>query len=729
MQQLIRIFFLALLTGHAFSQAAEGQFIDDVRTTPGCNALVRSSATLANGDVILGGNFTRCGDVRANRVVRFDGKQFFSLGIGAENGVSGRVSAVFVDGEKIYVGGHFSHAGSVRANNIAVFENGQWQSIGSGLNNGVTGFVRAIQSFRGKLYVGGYEYATFLWAATLKQWDGDTWSNLVEFESQGNDSVINAFEVDQDRLYFAGSFRPRAALDQNLGSFDGQNVRFENFPSTNPVGPNRVRDLHFFQGRLCAAGGFALQSPSTVSGVACLQGTQWQGFGRFPNLRTLANSGSTLYGAGLPYEVSDTNYGAALIAFEPSQIRYFSRTQRADSDYVYTLVNQGDSLILGGSFAQQQLPMQNLMRLRLGALEPLSSGDPPRLNGPLQEMVAANNVIYGIDYLYGVFAPPLRAYRINQFANGLWSEMPQPASSNQVSGSLLSLRDTFHFSGSVDGSGFGELFAWSNNNWTQIGTRVSVGGVFQNTFVSISGANPEGIRNIWKFNGAVMEPFLQVPPLKRRGFQDDNLPITLAEFRGMPVIAGSFDEMVGVGPVGSVAIYFDNAWHPLGSPGLADPGASALGAVAAFDMLEWQGQLYVSNGLSQADGVTANGVARFDGKHWHPLGSGLQQTDSTLFRPYARFIVYQDQLYVYGNFDRAGGQPAHNIAQWDGESWHALGSGAEQGLGTDTQSSVQSAAIVNGNLVLSGEIHEAGGAPADFFAIWRGDAWLANGFE
>lgn len=100
MQQLIRIFFLALLTGHAFSQAVEGQFIDDVRTTPGCNASVRTSATLANGDVILGGNFTRCGNVRANRVVRFDGNQYFSLGAGAENGVSGRVSAVFVDGEK-----------------------------------------------------------------------------------------------------------------------------------------------------------------------------------------------------------------------------------------------------------------------------------------------------------------------------------------------------------------------------------------------------------------------------------------------------------------------------------------------------------------------------------------------------------------------------------------------------------------------------------------------------
>ena len=104
----------------------------------------------------LGWNFTRCGNVRANRVVRFNGSQYFSLGTGGENGVSGAVRSVFADGDKIYVGGHFSRAGSVVANNIAMFENGQWRSIGEGANNGVSGFVRAIQTFRGQLFVGEY---------------------------------------------------------------------------------------------------------------------------------------------------------------------------------------------------------------------------------------------------------------------------------------------------------------------------------------------------------------------------------------------------------------------------------------------------------------------------------------------------------------------------------------------------------------------------------------------
>jgi len=64
-----------------------------------------------------------------------------------------------------------------------------------------------------------------------------------------------------------------------------------------------------------------------------------------------------------------------------------------------------------------------------------------------------------------------------------------------------------------------------------------------------------------------------------------------------------------------------------------------------------------------------------------------------------------------------------------GNIWRALGSGAAQGLGTDTLSYVSSAAIANDELVFSGEIYEAGGMPADFFAIWRGGQRFSSGFE
>jgi hypothetical protein len=75
---------LLLFSTTALAQPAEGQFIHVQTTTPGCNGLVTSSAKLANGDTVFGGTFTQCGAVRANRVVRFDGSQFFPLGSGLE---------------------------------------------------------------------------------------------------------------------------------------------------------------------------------------------------------------------------------------------------------------------------------------------------------------------------------------------------------------------------------------------------------------------------------------------------------------------------------------------------------------------------------------------------------------------------------------------------------------------------------------------------------------------
>lgn len=729
MHPVLRVVFLILFTGIAFAEAFDGEFINDVRTTPGCNALVTSSAKLANGDVILGGNFTRCGNVVAKHVVRFNGSQFFSIGTGAENGVSGGVNSVFVDGDKIYVGGHFSNAGSVVANNIAVFEKGQWRSIGEGANNGVSGFVRAIQTFRGQLFVGGYRNTSnLLWAATLKQWDGGTWRNLVEFDSQGDDSVITAFEADQERLYFGGSFRLRSSTaDSNLASFDGITVRLESFPILGSRGRSRIRDLHFFQGDLCVAGSFGLQDAARTSGVACRQGVQWRGFARLYYMRALEHSGSKLYAAGYSFET--TNNGAALIAIGPTQSEYFKRSQRGKNDYVLTLAELNGAVIIGGAFAQQLQPMQNLMRLQGTTLEPVVSGDPPRLNGPLQQMVAANNVIYGMDDSYGAFAPPLDSYQIHRFADSAWSVMPQPAGSTELNGTLLVAQDVLHFSGGFDSTGFGGLFSWNNFAWTRLGSSISAASVFSNTLAGIGPADSEGVRWVYRLQGAELRPFLRIPALKIHGFRLDYLWLTLGEFRGMPVIVGSFDEMDGVGPVGSVAIYYDNAWHPLGSPGLADPGVAAFGGTTTFEMLEWRDQLYVTNGLTQADGNVANGIARFDGSRWHSLGEGLQQTDPESYRPFAKLIVYQNSLYAYGNFDRAGGEQAYNVARWDGARWHTLGAGTAQGLGSDSATTVQNAAVVNGDLVFSGEIHEAGGVPADFFAIWRGDRIFDDGIE
>lgn len=86
------------------------------------------------------------------------------------------------------------------------------------------------------------------------------------------------------------------------------------------------------------------------------------------------------------------------------------------------------------------------------------------------------------------------------------------------------------------------------------------------------------------------------------------------------------------------------------------------------------GELLVGGGFLACGGVPANRIARWDGAAWHPLGSGLSPTGSAYVDEIA--VLASGQIVVGGAFTTAGGNPANNIARWDGAEWHALGSGA-----------------------------------------------------
>jgi hypothetical protein len=75
--------------------------------------------------------------------------------------------------------------------------------------------------------------------------------------------------------------------------------------------------------------------------------------------------------------------------------------------------------------------------------------------------------------------------------------------------------------------------------------------------------------------------------------------------------------------------------------------------------------------------------------------------------------IDSDYVYAGGDFTTAGGVTANGIARWNGTSWSALGSGVD----TDVQSL---AFAPNGDLYAGGYFSTAGGEPADFIARWDG---------
>src|SRR6185436_9831216 len=114
--------------------------------------------------------------------------------------------------------------------------------------------------------------------------------------------------------------------------------------------------------------------------------------------------------------------------------------------------------------------------------------------------------------------------------------------------------------------------------------------------------------------------------------------------------------------------------------------------------------------FGEAGGIAARCISAWNGTSWHTLGaSGLGDINSPNVVPHG-LQVSGDSLYVAGAFSEAGGVPASNIARWDGQSWHALDSGLNRRALALT--------MHNGDVVVGGEFSIAGGRASAYIARW-----------
>jgi hypothetical protein len=75
-------------------------------------------------------------------------------------------------------------------------------------------------------------------------------------------------------------------------------------------------------------------------------------------------------------------------------------------------------------------------------------------------------------------------------------------------------------------------------------------------------------------------------------------------------------------------------------------------------------------------------------------------------------------IYIGGTFSFVGAVPAHNIAKWDGTTWHACGNGVY-----GSSSGINSLAAIGNNIYACGFFDSAGTIKAPSIAMWNGNAW------
>jgi hypothetical protein len=194
---------------------------------------------------------------------------------------------------------------------------------------------------------------------------------------------------------------------------------------------------------------------------------------------------------------------------------------------------------------------------------------------------------------------------------------------------------------------------------------------------------------------------------------------------------GSFLTVPGGVSANNIAQWNGSSWSALGS-GIS----SGVGSNSFIWALAVSGtSLYVGGQFAAAGGVSANNIAQWNGSSWSPLGSGIQG-GLFLSSPGANPLYYVPQvyalavsgtnLYVGGFFANAGEVSANNIAEWNGSSWSALGSGIS-GFIENNPPFVSALEVSGTNLFAGGFFTTAGGISATNIAQWNGSSWSTLG--
>ena len=611
-----------------------------------------ATVVLVGGDVYIGGGFTVVENVVANRVAKWNGSAWTSLGMGAANGLNGTVLqlAVASNGD-VYAGGDFSTAGGTAANNVARWNGSTWSALGTGAANGVNAPVRALATTSsGDVYVSGYfDHAGGAAANRVARWNGSTWSPLgTGFIYTSLSGYVYTLAVAPNGdLYAGGSFDQAGGVAaNNIAKWNGTawsalGTGIGTGPGVNVLAVASNGDV-YVGGIFTSAGGVA------TNNVARWNGSTWSALGTGP-----AN--------GVNGRVS-----------------------------ALTIAGTGD-VYLGGDFTSAGgVAANGVARWNGTAWNSLSTGAANGVRGGVLALALAGS---GEVYVGGYFT-----------SSGGGNSSAATSTLVKWNGSTWSAVGTGAANGlqGINGSVYAVAVASSGD--------VYIGGFF-------SQAGGVSASNVAKWNGTGWSAL-------GTGVVGQNVSsgvLALAVTGNGDVYAGGVFTSAGGVAANSVARWNGTAWSALGTGATFANGVP--GAVSALAVAR-NGEVYIAGSFEQAGGVSANQVAKWNGSTWSALSTGIPLGNYT--RVMAMTVAGNGDVYVGGAFTQAGGVVASNIAKWNGTSWSALGTGV--GPGSGSAAPVAALAVAgNGDVYAGGSFTQAGGVAANYVAKWNGSAWSALG--
>ncbi|MFN0242402.1 MAG: hypothetical protein ACKVWV_05865 [Planctomycetota bacterium] len=597
----------------------------------GTNGAVYTLAVFDGGSgpaLYAGGRFTVAGGVTTGYVARWNGTSWSAVGpFGSETGCCSRVMTLAAlddgSGPALYAGGRFAHAGSVNANSLAKWNGSAWSEVGGGFAGTIdspTSSDHRVSSLRmfddgsgPALFVGGnFRRVGALTVNGVAKWNGSSWSGVgAGLYPASSPTAVECFEVFDDglgggpKLFVGGYFHGVSGVPARyIANWNGK--RWKYLPGSATGLDGAVRALEEFEDR-CDPG------PSLYAAG------QFQTAGSLPVKSIARWNGSQWSSLGTGLEQSGTEaVGYALCEYDDE-------------------LGAGPMLYAGGTFEfAGGVPANNIARWNGSAWSSLGSGIPGGLVHALavhRDVAGGQPALFAAGQFFTAGGVPAR--NIARWSGTAWSSLGGGLAGSGAdtvralavfddgSGPMLYAGGSFAQSGGITAIG---LARWTGTQWQEVGGGVTPYVAALAVFDDGSGGGPA------------------------------------------LYVGGNFESVGGI-PAHNVARWDGQAWSALGSGLAGSSGGSAVRSLSVFDDGSGSGPaLYAGGEIGYVTLGNPNGVAKWDGTAWSPLGSGTTGTHST---PAVWALVpftFGDttSLFVGGDFTIAGGNSSRGIAAWRG---------------------------------------------------------------
>ncbi len=610
--------------------SAMGEALSHTSTSPEVEAV----AIAPNGDVYLGGDFEKVGDLTVNNIARWDGSSWHALGAGT-GGTFHDVLAIAINGNDVYIGGQFETAGGSANRNVAKWNGSAWSALGSG-TGGSYPDVLAIAISGSNVYVAGeFDEVTDSTNGTqsvghVAMWNGSVWNTL---NGGLGDPDAAALAVGPDGVYVGGRFTKLAdntTSANRLARWDGSawsSVGGSGILSTDGVDEN-VYALAFLDDQLYVGG-----------------------------MQLTTNNGRTLNRIGY-YDIGDNEWYAL---------------GNSVNSPVYALAMKDDYVYLGGSFTSAGgVKSVGVARWnqRTGEWSTLSGG----VSGCTGLVLAGcRTSVYAIlvdgddIYVGGNFA-----MAAGLDANGIarwntttqsWYTLGEGVSCSGLGCSAfvraMSMTDThlvvggvFDYAGGIANPA-SNIAVWDGSNWAALGSGTN-GTVYAANAVSMNEIYLGGVFSapavgMARWNG-VAWVVLSADAI------DGN--VYAIKTAGSQMYAGGAFTNLGGSNGDFISSYHNSDWFQLAG----DPLDNTVWAIDSIPEATFAGGEFTAAG---ALGISKIGA--YTGSSWSGFGSGA---DSTVYAIASDSIApYVYTLYIGGEFLNAGEAPSAYFGRYHGQQY------------------------------------------------------------